>query len=152
MAWRQQDPRIDVLRTIEGLRNCTPKELSALAAVMDELRVEAGEHLLRVGSGYRQAWLVLDGHVEVSAHGRSWLAGPGALVGDLGFLGAVPSVTSAVAFTDLRVLAFDRRAVDAIVCVPDAARWVCAQLALQLRAALDAPAGRRTRALAAATA
>lgn len=80
---RSHDPRFDRVADLH-LPGVAAHELADLVRFGDEVRLEAGHVLMREGEWGREAFLLLDGQVEVSKGGESVATlGAGQVVGEL---------------------------------------------------------------------
>ena len=140
MRTRPADHKLTMLRVLPGLERCPEEDLRALARIVDEHDVAAGEVLTVEGRAGRQAWIVLQGEAEVRRMGTLlWEASRGCLVGDLGVLGAVPCAATTAAVTDMRMLSLSPRAAETFFRHESLARWAFGQLDRRLRELTCAP-------------
>ncbi|HYD09179.1 MAG TPA: cyclic nucleotide-binding domain-containing protein [Acidimicrobiales bacterium] len=126
MASRSKhDGKIDRLRTLPLFTTTGARELRAIAAAGDLVTVEAGRAICRAERYAREAFLVVDGMVDVViARG---VGGPhetrttvatlrrGNLVGELGVIDGLPRTADVVAVSDVTVLAIDARAMRSLL-------------------------------------
>jgi CRP/FNR family transcriptional regulator, cyclic AMP receptor protein len=102
---RKSDPKVDLIGQIPAFRDASPSELKRLAAAADIITVKAGEWLCRADRRAFEAYLVVDGMVDVVA-GETVLASleRGELVGELGVIDHGPRSADVVARTDVTAL------------------------------------------------
>lgn len=103
-----------VLRMTSVFSGWGRSELARLAALADEIHVDAGEVLLREETPARCCYVVVEGWAEVWRAGRRLGAlGPGSLAGEIDPAGAQQSVT-VTATTPMTLLMMDPEAVVAV--------------------------------------
>lgn len=108
--------KADVLAGLPLFSECSRRELDAVAAVADELRLPAGREVMRQGARGRELVVLLDGEVEVSRNGEVLATrGPGDFLGELALVTHRPRVATVTATTDLRVLVLERGAFERLV-------------------------------------
>jgi CRP-like cAMP-binding protein len=108
--------KADVLAGLPLFSGCSRRELDAVAAVADELRLPAGREVMRQGARGRELVVLLDGEVEVSRNGEVLATrGPGDFLGELALVTHRPRVATVTATTDLRVLVLERGAFERLV-------------------------------------
>jgi len=108
--------KADVLARLPLFSECSRRELDAVAAVADELRLPAGREVMRQGARGRELVVLLDGEVEVSRNGEVLATrGPGDFLGELALVTHRPRVATVTATTDLRVLVLERGAFERLV-------------------------------------
>jgi CRP-like cAMP-binding protein len=126
---RHLDPKMDALRKLGMLAAATTHELARLSRLLDELTFEPGDVLPDVLPGSGSTYIVLDGLVEMSIDGQPiWTSSAGHLIGDLGLL-PKPSLMTATAITEVRVLEFAPGAQRELCSLPAVAHWVMDELA-----------------------
>lgn len=103
---RTRDEKIDLLRALPPFAGASRRELHVLASASDVATADAGRVLLRADRHAREAYLVIEGTVDVVVHGTvvSTL-GRGEFVGELGVIDGEPRSADVVAATDVTVLA-----------------------------------------------
>lgn len=88
-------------------RDCSHKELAAVADVLVEEEIEPGAVLTREGQDGGTAYIIVEGHAEVVREGHTLASvGPGEIVGELSLLDQQPRIATVQAVTALRMLAF----------------------------------------------
>ena len=92
--------RADALAELHVLRHCDRHELEALAAVVSERRVEAGESICRRGEPADEVFFLAHGNLAVVADGQLVATlTPGSIAGELGPLGPAVRCADLVALT-----------------------------------------------------
>jgi CRP-like cAMP-binding protein len=116
LTFRSRDKKIDLLRSLPPLSGASTRELRALAADVDLATASAGRVLLRAERRAREAYLIVDGTVDVVIDGRivSTL-GPGEFVGELGVIDGEPRSADVIAATDVRLLAIQAPVLRALI-------------------------------------
>lgn len=88
-------------------RDCSQRELAAVADVLVEEEVAAGGVLTREGQDGGTAYIIVEGDAEVVREGHTLATvGPGEIVGELSLLDQQPRIATVKAVTPLKVLAF----------------------------------------------
>ncbi|MBK8941219.1 MAG: cyclic nucleotide-binding domain-containing protein [Polyangiaceae bacterium] len=107
--------RIIALRRVRSFERCSVQALAELASRAEVLELEAGEMLMRPGSGNERIFVVMRGSVHVERRVAPELAAtfyPGELVlGSATFAGALPGYAS-VAGANTALLAIDQSEID----------------------------------------
>jgi CRP-like cAMP-binding protein len=65
-----RDAKIELLKTVPLLTQCSKKELGRVALVADELDVREGDVLTKEGDSGREFFVLVEGAAEVRRHGR----------------------------------------------------------------------------------
>jgi CRP-like cAMP-binding protein len=108
--------KADVLAGLPLFSECSRRELDAVAAVADELRLPAGHEVMTQGARGRELVVLMDGEVEVTRGGKAIATrGPGDFLGELALVTHRPRVATVTATTDLRVLVVERGAFERLV-------------------------------------
>jgi CRP-like cAMP-binding protein len=66
----RRDAKIELLKTVPLLTQCSNKELGRVALVADELDVREGEVLTREGESGREFFVLVEGAADVRRRGR----------------------------------------------------------------------------------
>jgi CRP-like cAMP-binding protein len=136
---RTRDPRIDLLRTIPGLKGQSDRALAALAPLLDEIAFSPGDRLTREGVSGHEAFIILDGDAEVFVDGQSIATlGRGDFVGEIAMLDHAPRTATVRANTPLRALVVGPRAFGTFIENGGVLQSLATQLAQRLRQA-DTP-------------
>ena len=126
---------LDTLRSVALFNGCSTKELEKVAKASDEIHMTAGTLIVDQGQTGREAFVVLEGEVEVKRNNRKVATlGPGAVVGELSLLDHGPRTATAVCITDCTLLVVDqRRFLSVIDSVPAISHKLLAALAARIR-------------------
>ena len=101
---------VENLRKVPLFNGCTNRELERIARSGDEVTMTAGTLLAEQGATGREAFIVLDGSVDVKRNGRKVAAlGPGSIVGELSLLDHGPRTATVVCDTDCTLFVIDQR-------------------------------------------
>ncbi len=101
---------LDTLRNVALFSACNKKELEKVAKASDEIKMTAGSLIVDQGQTGREAFVVLDGEVDIRRNNRKVATlGPGAVVGELSLLDHGPRTATAVCATDCTLLVIDQR-------------------------------------------
>ena len=112
-------PRIALLEVLDLFAAASPLTLESLARACEEVRLPAGEAVVREGDAADALYVLVDGEVDVTARGEGSRArhlrtmGPRSYFGEIGLLRAVPrtaTVRTTEPSTLLRISADDFRA------------------------------------------
>lgn len=104
-----QAERIQLLRSVPLLAECTKRELRHLARSTRLVQIEPGQALITEGTAATEAYLVLAGGATVRKNRRKIAElGPGDVVGELALLLDRPRAATVVASKPLEVLALPR--------------------------------------------
>jgi CRP-like cAMP-binding protein len=133
MASKQN--HLDALREVPLFSACSNKELDKVAKASDEIRMTAGTLIVDQGQTGREAFIVVEGEVEVKRNGRRVASlGPGAIVGELSLLDHGPRTATATCETDCTLLVIDsRRFTGVLDAVPAISHKLLATLATRIR-------------------
>jgi CRP/FNR family transcriptional regulator, cyclic AMP receptor protein len=134
------DPKIAVLRELFGFAGPGDRELLALAALFDEVRVEPGECLIREGEPGREVFLIVDGQAAVSLHDKPLgTVGPGEFVGEMTLFERAPRSATVTALTPVRTLVAGAQSFGTLLNDAAVLRRLAATLARRLRASQGSP-------------
>jgi CRP-like cAMP-binding protein len=133
MASKQN--HLDALREVPLFSGCSNKELEKVAKASDEIRMTAGTLIVDQGQTGREAFIVVEGEVEVKRNGRKVASlGPGAIVGELSLLDHGPRTAMATCETDCTLLVIDsRRFTGVLDAVPAISHKLLSTLATRIR-------------------
>lgn len=129
------------LSAIPLLSGCSAVELQRLASAADDVTVGAGTELTTEGAIGREAFVLLDGEVEILKDGERVAAlGPGDHFGELALLDGGPRTATAVARTEARLLVLTKPAFHGVLDeIPTLTHKLLVSLAHRLRAAEQSP-------------
>jgi CRP-like cAMP-binding protein len=133
MAGKNQ--HLETLRNVALFSSCSAKELAKVAKASDEIRMTAGTLIVDQGQTGREAFVVLDGDVDIKRNNRKVATvGPGAVVGELSLLDHGPRTATAICATDCTLLVIDqRRFLGVLDSVPAISHKLLATLATRIR-------------------
>jgi CRP-like cAMP-binding protein len=116
---------------------CTKRDLSRIAALVEEIEAPAGLVLMRQGHPGREAFVIADGRAKVTIRGkRSAKLSPGDCFGEMALLHRAPRSATVTAETDMRLFVIGSREFSHLIdTVPSVARRVLAALAERIREA-----------------
>ena len=133
---KRPDRVIDILRSVPGLRGQTDRALAALAPLVDEVEVAAGQRLTCEGVTAKEAFVVVEGDADVFVDGEAIATiGPGDFVGEMAMLDVGPRSATVRAKTAMRVLVIGPQAFGTFVAHGGVARSMATQLSQRLRRA-----------------
>ena len=97
--------KTDLLRKLPLFSECSKRELEAVAAVTDELRLPAGRVLMREGETGRELVVLVDGEVGVERGGEQLgRRGAGDFLGELALITHRPRSATVTTTTETRAL------------------------------------------------
>jgi CRP/FNR family transcriptional regulator, cyclic AMP receptor protein len=126
---------LDQLAGVALFRGATDKELAEISKVTTEMAIASGATLVEQGREAREAFVILDGHAEVTVDGNVVATmGPGECVGEIALLDKGPRSATVTALEPLKVLVLDPREFSSLlVNVPSIAVKVASALAARVR-------------------
>ncbi len=126
---------LETLRTVPLFSGCSTKELEKVAKASDEIRMTAGTLIVDQGQTGREAFVVIEGDVDIKRNNRKVATlGPGSVVGELSLLDHGPRTATAVCATDCTLLVIDqRRFLGVLDSVPAITHKLLAALAARIR-------------------
>lgn len=99
------DAKLDHLRAVRLFRGCSHRQLMRVAAIVDEVDVEAGRVLCRQGESGHEAFVVIAGEATVTVDGREvQKVAPGEIIGEVSLLDHGPRTATVVAATPMHLL------------------------------------------------
>jgi CRP-like cAMP-binding protein len=134
---RTRDPKVERLSHVQLFSACTQRDLSRIAALVEEIDAPSGLVLMRQGDPGREAFVIADGRAKVTIRGkRSAKLGPGDCFGEMALLHRAPRSATVTAETDMRLFVIGSREFSHLIdTVPSVARRVLAALAERVREA-----------------
>ena len=110
------DVKVERLGKAPLFQGLSKKELSALARVTDDLEVQPGTVLCKEGSLGQEFFVVVDGEVDVTRHGKKQSFRGGQFFGEIALLTPTAKRTATVtAKTPLRVFVLTRGSFRAVL-------------------------------------
>jgi CRP/FNR family transcriptional regulator, cyclic AMP receptor protein len=120
---RKQDEKLTWLARVLPLEGLSDAELDVLGNTSDRVTFPAGHVLARQGEVGREAFVIIEGEVEIRRDGEVLATtGPGGVVGELAVLGGWRRTADIVAVGDLEALVFDVRSFQKAIHVSDRLR------------------------------
>jgi CRP-like cAMP-binding protein len=102
--------KIEHLKQVPLFAGCNRKELQHIAMAGDEITMTDGTMIVDQGQMGREAFVILDGSVEVRRGGRKITSlGTGDVVGELSLLDHGPRTASVVCVGDCSLFVLDQR-------------------------------------------
>ncbi len=125
------DSKVDSLARASLFENLSKDELREIAAVTDDLEVEAGKVLCREGETAREFFVIIDGEVEVTRDGnRLRTLSDGDFFGEIALIDDIPRTATVTATSPLRFFVLTRQAFWGMIeRMPDVERKVLRALA-----------------------
>jgi len=106
----RRDATADLLAQVPLFSACSKKELQQLAKLAQDIHVEAGHVVVRVGAAGAEFFAIVSGEAEVSRHGVPVATlGPGAFFGDLALLEKAPRNATVTARTAMDLIVLGQR-------------------------------------------
>jgi CRP/FNR family cyclic AMP-dependent transcriptional regulator len=100
-----RDSKVELLKKVPLFARCSTKELRAIAAIADEVRLAEGKQLTRQGDRGREFFILLEGTVEVRKNDRKVdTMGPGDFLGEIALVTHGPRTATVTATSPLDVL------------------------------------------------
>jgi CRP-like cAMP-binding protein len=129
-----QDVKVEALRRVPLFSELSKKELGRLAAMADDLEVDAGKTLCKEGQVGREFFVIVEGEVDVTRKGRKVnRQGGDEFFGEIALLEEVPRTASVTAKTPVRLFVLTGRDFRSLVdSSPSVERKVMKSLARRL--------------------
>ena len=100
----------DYLKAVPLFRDLNSRELDAIAAVVTDMRLEAGRVLMRQGDHAHEMFIVTSGELEVTRDGKHIAEiGPGSFAGEMAVLARSNRNSTVTAKTGVDVLHIEGR-------------------------------------------
>jgi len=100
---RSADKKVEELATVPLFDHVPRRVLEVIGANVDEVRVEAGETLIREGHRNDAFWIVMEGEADMTIGGRKHRdIGPRQFFGATSMLDGKPAVATVVSKTPMR--------------------------------------------------
>ena len=106
-----KDAKAELIRSLPLFADCTPAEVSEVAAIADEIDLRAGRTLAAQDADGQEFVVIIDGHAEVTK-GEETIAtlGAGDFFGEIALIRGGPRTASVVASTDVHALVIEGHA------------------------------------------
>ena len=126
---------LETLQSIPLFSGLNKKEIEKVAKASDEIRMTAGTMIIDQGQTGREAFVIVEGEVEIKRNNRKVAKlGPGNVVGELSLLDHGPRTATATCSTDCTLLVVDqRRFLGVLDAVPALSHKLLAALATRIR-------------------
>lgn len=127
---RKIDDGAERLAGVKFFEDFTPKELSRVAELVEELDAEEGAELTDQGRPGQECYVIVDGQagVYISGEHKATL-GPGEMVGEMALIDHRPRSATVKALTPMKLLAFDAKRFKTLLDeMPKASQRVMAKL------------------------
>ena len=135
-----KNAKIEMLRRIPAFAGFRDRQLADLAKLVDEVVFEPGIVLIREGRPGSQAFLLVEGEVEVTLAGkRLAMLGRGQFVGEMALLDQSPCSATVTTTSPVKALAMDPGSFATMLDNASVARRVARTLADRLRTQEQAP-------------
>ncbi|MBM3683320.1 MAG: cyclic nucleotide-binding domain-containing protein [Actinobacteria bacterium] len=100
-----KDAKLEHLKAVRLFKGCTGKQLAHVAAITDEVDVEAGKVLCRQGDQAHEAFIIVSGEATIVADGRELnRVGAGEIVGEVSLIDKGPRTATVTAVTPMHLL------------------------------------------------
>jgi CRP/FNR family transcriptional regulator, cyclic AMP receptor protein len=110
---------VERLQGVPWFAECTGEQLVEIARIVERLRIQEGEVILREGRVGRELYIIVEGTVVVTRAGKivnDW--GPGDYFGELAAIDASPRSATVTATSDLDVLVVGPRELQSMMEIP----------------------------------
>jgi CRP-like cAMP-binding protein len=126
---------VDQLSNLDLFSDCSKRELSEVAKVVEEMTVPAGTAIVDQGDVGQEAYVILDGTAVVRRGTRKVAElGPGDPIGEMAIIDKGPRSAHVIAKTDMRLLKLTAKGFDqALERSPSLSRKLLAKLAGRVR-------------------
>ncbi len=126
---------LESLKQVPLFSACTKKEWEKVARASDEITMTAGTLIVDQGQTGREAFVVLDGEIEVKRNNRKVATlGAGSVLGELSLLDHGPRTATAICETECTLLVIEqRRFLGVLDDVPAISHKLLASLADRIR-------------------
>lgn len=140
MRSKSPSPKEQMLKQVPLFSACSDKELSRIAALVDETDRPAGAVLVREGQAGNEAFVITSGQAKATLNGRELATlGPGDAVGEMSLLDNAPRSATVTAESDVHLLVLTHQTFDQLVSETPVAKALLRSLAQRLRHTEGAP-------------
>src|SRR5215207_6505170 len=132
---RSKEAKVELLGNVPLFSACSKRDLSRIAALVDEIDVPEGKVLMRQGEPGWECFVIAAGKGKATVRGSgSASLGPGDVVGEMSLLDGRPRSATVTARSDMHLLVLTSRNFSALIDeVPLVARRIMAGLAERVR-------------------
>ena len=111
-----QDTKVQALKSVPLFADLSRKELVQLERVCDDLEVEPGKILCKEGQIGHEFFVIVEGKVQVTRHGRRVATmGGGDFLGEIALVTELPRTATVTAETPVRLFVVTRREFHAVL-------------------------------------
>lgn len=97
--------KVELLKRVPLFADCSRGELEQIAQIADEIDLNEGKDLTRLGESGREFFVLLEGEADVSRDGEIInKLGPGDFFGEIGLLGGERRVATVTATSPMRLV------------------------------------------------
>jgi trk system potassium uptake protein TrkA len=106
----RKNAKIEAIKHVPLFSQCSRRELAEVASIADELDLEAGKEMTRLGEAGREFFVLLEGEVDVRKGDRKLATlKEGDFFGEIALITGKPRTATVVAKTPIRVLVVTER-------------------------------------------
>lgn len=107
---RRADQFLQYLQRVPMFQACSKKDLTTIGRLAEDIKVDAGQALVKEGSRGEEFFIIIEGKATVTRAGkRIATLGPGDYFGELALLDPAPRDATVTAETALEVLVLGKR-------------------------------------------
>jgi CRP-like cAMP-binding protein len=107
---RGKDRKVQLLKKVQMFSECSPRELSRIASLADEIEVDKGTVLTKEGVPGREAFIVSSGKAKCTLRGKRLATyGSGEIFGEMSLLDNEPRAATITAESDMVLFVIDSR-------------------------------------------
>jgi CRP/FNR family cyclic AMP-dependent transcriptional regulator len=134
---KSKDAKLALLGAVPLFSACTKRDLSRIAALVEEVEAPQGKVMMRQGNPGRECYVISEGTAKATMRGRgSASLGPGDFFGEMALLDQGPRTATVTAETDMHLLVLNSREFFSLLdAVPGVAQRIMRGLAERLREA-----------------
>src|SRR5688500_10761331 len=127
---KKSDDAAERLAKVGFFEGFTPKELSRVAELVEEVDAEEGSELIDQGRPGQECFVIVEGQAGVYVNGeRKATLGPGEMVGEMALIDHRPRSATVKALSPMKLLAFDAKRFQTLLEeMPKASQQVMAKL------------------------
>jgi CRP/FNR family cyclic AMP-dependent transcriptional regulator len=132
---KSKDAKLALLGAVPLFSACTKRDLSRIAALVEEVEAPRGKVMMRQGDPGRECYVISEGTAKATMRGRgSASLGPGDFFGEMALLDQGPRTATVTAETDMHLLVLNSREFFSLLdAVPGVAQRIMRGLAERLR-------------------